>query len=218
MIEFSHWDIIRHLCKGGAWTAGLSLIAFVLGGMVGLIILFARISPRPMLPSLAKGYIEFFQDTPLLMQLFLIFFGFGLMGVDLSPLLTAAVGLTLFTSAYLSEIWRGCVESIPKGQWEAGDCLALGRWQQLRYVILPQAVRIAIPPTVGFSVQVVKGTAVTSIIGFMEITKTGSMISNATFKPLQVYALVAVGYFMICYPLSVLARHVERRLHGTDRR
>lgn len=214
MIEFSLWDIIRHLLLGGAWTVGLSLIAFVLGGVVGLTVLFARISPSPLLPSLAKGYIEFFQDTPLLMQLFLIFFGIGLLGIDISPLLTAALGLTLFTSAYLAEIWRGCVESIAQGQWEAGESLAMSRWQQMRFVILPQAVRIAIPSTVGFSVQVVKGTAVTSIIGFMEITKTGSMISNATFKPLLVYGLVAVGYFIICYPLSALARHVEGRLHA----
>lgn len=215
MIEFSLWDIVRHLLLGAAWTAGLSLVAFVLGGAVGLLILFARISPKSLPPKLAKTYIEFFQDTPLLMQLFLIFFGVGLLGMDISPLFTAALGLTLFTSAYLAEIWRGCVESIASGQWEAGESLALTRWQQMRFVILPQAIRIAIPPTVGFSVQVVKGTAVTSIIGFMEITKTGSMISNATFKPLLVYGLVAVGYFIICYPLSALARHVERRLHAT---
>lgn len=215
MMEFTLWDIMRHLCTGALWTIGLSAIAFILGGIVGMLILFARITPRPFIPTLAKGYIEFFQDTPLLMQLFLIFFGIGLLGVDISPLLTATLGLTLFTSAYLAEIWRGCVESISKGQWEAGECLALSRWQQMRFVILPQALRIAIPPTVGFSVQVVKGTAVTSIIGFMEITKTGSMISNATFKPLMVYALVAVGYFLICYPLSALARRVERRLYVT---
>lgn len=212
MIEFSLWDIVRHLLAGGAWTVVLSLIAFVCGGAVGLLVLFARISPRPALSRAAKGYIEFFQDTPLLMQLFLIFFGVGLLGFDISPLFTAALGLTLFTSAYLSEIWRGCVESIARGQWEAGESLALSRRQQMRFVILPQAFRIAVPPTVGFSVQVVKGTAVTSIIGFMEITKTGSMISNATFRPLLVYGLVAVGYFIMCFPLSVLARRVERRL------
>lgn len=214
MIEFTLWNIVHHLMVGAAWTAGLSLIAFISGGVVGLLVLFARISPRKGLSRSARGYIEFFQDTPLLMQLFLIFFGMGLLGLDISPLLTAAIGLTLFTSAYLAEIWRGCVESIAHGQWEAGESLALSRWQQMRFVILPQAVRIAVPPTVGFSVQVVKGTAVTSIIGFMEITKTGSMIANATFRPLLVYGLVAVGYFIICFPLSALARRVERRLHG----
>jgi polar amino acid transport system permease protein len=86
--------------------------------------------------------------------------------------------------------------------------------EQLRYVILPQAVRVAIAPTVGFSVQVIKGTAVTSIIGFTELTKTGSMLANATFEPFMVYGLVALGYFLLCYPLSLSARHLERKLHA----
>lgn len=215
MIQFTLWDIVSHLLTGMAWTAGLSLVAFVLGSTAGLLTLLARISPRPLLRAVAKFYIEFFQGTPLLMQLFLLFFGLALVGVDLSPIITALIGLTLFTSAYLAEIWRGCVESLPHGQWEASSSLAMTRWQQMRYVILPQAVRISIPPTVGFSVQVVKGTAVTSIIGFMEITKTGTMIANATFKPLLVYGLVALGYFLICFPLSAFARRVERGLHVT---
>ena len=212
MIDFPITLIVKHLLLGLGWTAGLSLIAFVLGGIVGLLTLLARISDNKFLRILSKGYIEFFQGTPLLMQLFLIFFGIGLLGSDISPLLAATIGLTLFTSAYLAEIWRGSVESITTGQWEAADSLAMSRYQQMRFVILPQALRISIPPTVGFSVQVVKGTAVTSIIGFMEITKTGSMIANATFQPLLVYSLVAVGYFMLCFPLSVYSRHIERSI------
>ena len=106
------------------------------------------------------------------------------------------------------------MEAIPKGQWEAAECLALTRYQMLRHVILPQAVKLAIPSTVGFSVQVVKGTAVTSIIGFVELTKTGTVLANATFKPFLVYGLVAVGYFLLCYPLSLCARRLERRHHA----
>lgn len=215
MIRFTLWDIVSHLLIGMGWTAGLSLAAFILGTIAGMITLFARISSKPFLQTAAKIYIEFFQGTPLLMQLFLLFFGLALIGIELSPLITALIGLTFFTSAYLAEIWRGCVESLPSGQWEASASLAMTPWQQMRYVILPQAVRISLPPTAGFSVQVVKGTAVTSIIGFMEITKTGAMIANATFKPLLVYGLVALGYFLICFPLSALARRVERGLHVT---
>ncbi|MEI7431180.1 MAG: amino acid ABC transporter permease, partial [Betaproteobacteria bacterium] len=122
---------------------------------------------------------------------------------------------TLFTSAYLGEIWRGCVESVSKGQWEASASLALSHFEQMRYVILPQALKIAIAPTVGFSVQVVKGTAVTSIIGFVELTKTGSMLANATFKPFLVFGLVALGYFALCYPLSAFSRRLERNSHGS---
>ena len=148
------------------------------------------------------------------MQLFLLFFGLPLLGVDISPLVAAMAGLTLFASAYLAEIWRGCIDSLPKGQWEASASLAMSRIQQMRYVILPQAIKISLPPTVGFSVQVVKGTAVTSIIGFLEVTKTGAMIANATFKPLMVYGLVALGYFIICFPLSAYAKHIERGMHA----
>ncbi len=191
-MEFTLWDIIRNLLTGLQWTVLLSLVAFVCGGVAGLLVMLARISQLSALRILARGYIELFQGTPLLMQLFLVFFGIALLGVDVSAWMAAAVALTLFTSAYLAEIWRGCVESVTKGQWEASASLALNRVEQLRYVILPQALRIAVAPTVGFSVQVVKGTAVTSIIGFTELTKTGSMIANATFEPFLVYGLIAL--------------------------
>jgi polar amino acid transport system permease protein len=214
MMEFSLWDLVRNLAIGAAWTLGLSLTAFVLGGFVGLLVLAARIAKTPLLQRFAKAHIELFQGTPLLMQLFLVFFGIALLGVDVPPWLAAAVGLTLFTSAYLAEIWRGCVEAIPKGQWEASASLAMSWLQQMRHVVLPQALRIAVAPTVGFSVQVVKGTAVTSIIGFTELTKTGSVLANATFQPFLVYGLVAVGYFLLCYPLSHFAARLERKFHG----
>lgn len=215
MNDISTWDIVRNLLDGALWTIGLSLTAFVLGGIAGLALLFARIAKNPIPRRLAQGYIEIFQGTPLLMQLFIIFFGSSLLGLEISPWIAAALGLTLFTSAYLGEIWRGCVESVPKGQWEASASLALTHLEQMRHVILPQALRIAIAPTVGFSVQVVKGTAVTSIIGFVELTKTGSMLANATFQPFMVFGCVALGYFALCYPLSAYSRYLERNIHGS---
>ncbi|AIZ32837.1 amino acid ABC transporter permease [Pseudomonas sp. K1(2024)] len=213
-MDFTFWDIVRNLLVGLQWTLALSLVAFVCGGLAGLLVLIGRISERALPRRLARAYIELFQGTPLLMQLFMVFFGIALFGVDVSAWAAAAIALTLFTSAFLAEIWRGCVESIPQGQWEASESLALSRLEQLRHVILPQALRIAVAPTVGFSVQVVKGTAVTSIIGFTELTKTGGMIANATFEPFMVYGLVALGYFILCYPLSLSARYLERRLHA----
>ena len=215
MSDISYWDIVRNLFDGLLWTLGLSLTAFVLGGCAGLLVLFARIAKHPLPRRLALGYIEVFQGTPLLMQLFIIFFGSSLLGLEISPWIAAALGLTLFTSAYLGEIWRGCVESVPKGQWEASASLALTHFEQMRHVILPQAMRIAIAPSVGFSVQVVKGTAVTSIIGFVELTKTGSMLANATYQPFMVFGLVALGYFALCYPLSAYSRYLERNIHGS---
>ncbi|WP_339462685.1 amino acid ABC transporter permease [Pseudomonas sp. EA_105y_Pfl2_R69] len=215
MMDFTFWDILRNLLVGLQWTLLLSLVAFACGGVAGLLLLLARISPLQPLRVLARGYIELFQGTPLLMQLFMVFFGIALLGVDVSPWLAAACALTLFTSAFLAEIWRGCVESIGRGQWEAAESLAMSRLEVLRHVVLPQALRIAIAPTVGFSVQVVKGTAVTSIIGFTELTKTGGMLANATFEPFMVYGLVALGYFLLCYPLSLAAYRLERRLNVT---
>ncbi|RYY95406.1 MAG: amino acid ABC transporter permease, partial [Comamonadaceae bacterium] len=141
----------------------------------------------------------------------------ALLGFDTSAWTSAAVALTLYTSAFLAEIWRGCVASVPRGQWEAARSLALGFGEQLRHVILPQALRIAIPPTVGFLVQVVKGTALASVIGFVELTKAGTMITNATFKPFLVYGCVALFYFVLCFPVSLYARGLERKLHAAHR-
>jgi polar amino acid transport system permease protein len=213
LMDFTLWDVVRNLLIGLQWTVALSLVAFIGGGIIGLLVMTLRISRLSAPRWIARVYIELFQGTPLLMQLFLVFFGVALLGIDISPWLAASLALTLFTSAYLAEIWRGCVESIAHGQWEASASLALSPLEQLRYVILPQALRIAVAPTVGFSVQVVKGTAVTSIIGFTELTKTGGMLANATFQPFMVYGFVALGYFLLCYPLSLSARYLERRLH-----
>ena len=206
-------DIVINLSYGLLWTIGLSLVAFVMGGIVGLTLLFCRISKNSYLRNLTKVYIEVFQGTPLLLQLFIIFFGTGLLGIEIPPWAAATLGLTLFTSAFLAEIWRGCVESVSKGQWEASASLALNHYEQMRHIILPQAFRISIPPTVGFSVQVIKATAVTSIIGFVELTKTGSMLANATFKPFLIFGLVALGYFILCFPLSVFSRRLEKAMH-----
>jgi len=213
MSDFSTWDIVRNLLLAARWTVLLSLVAFACGGIVGLAILLMRTSGNPLLHAFTKGYIEVFQGTPLLMQLFLLFFGSSLFGLEISPWLAAGLALTLFTSAYLAEIWRGCVEAIPRGQWEASGSLALSYVEQMRYVILPQAARIAVAPTVGFSVQVIKGTALASIIGFVELTKAGTMLNNATFRPFLVYSMVAAIYFCLCFPLSFLAKRLEGRLN-----
>jgi len=215
MSDIGTWDIFRNLLLAARWTIALTFTAFVGGGIVGMIVLFARTSGIKPLVLATQGFIELFQGTPLLMQMFLMFFGLALFGMDVPAWLAAGVALTLWSAAYLAEIWRGCVESIPKGQWEASASLALNYREQMRYVILPQAVRIAIPPTVGFSVQIVKGTAIASIIGFVELTKAGTMLTNATFRPFLVYSLVALMFFVLCWPLSLWARYLEGKIHGS---
>lgn len=206
--------ILAKLAEGLLATLALSLLAFLLGGATGLLVLFARVGRSLNLRRLAKTYIQAFQNTPLLMQMFIVFFGSSMAGLDISPWTAAAIGLTLYTSAYLAEVWRGCVEAIPRGQWEASSSLAMGYLQQMRHVVLPQALRLSIAPTVGFSVQIIKGTAVASIIGFSELTKLGSMLANATFQPFLIYGLVAAGYFLLCWPLSLYASHLEKKLYA----
>jgi polar amino acid transport system permease protein len=212
MIEFSLWDIVRNLLLAARWTVLLSLVAFASGGLVAAVLLFARVSRFRPLHWLVRGYVEVFQGTPLLMQLFLCFFGLALIGIEVPAWLAAGIALTLWTSAFLTEIWRGCVEAIPQGQWYAARSLGMTFVQAMRHVILPQALRIAVPPTVGFMVQVVKGTALASIIGFVEVTKAGTMITNATFKPFLTYGIVALIYFALCWPLSLAAKRLELRL------
>ena len=214
MTDFSLWDILRNLLLALRWTVVLSLIAFVGGGIVGALLLFLRLRGGRAIGKAVGLYVQLFQGTPLLMQLFLAYFGIALFGIDVSAWTAASVALTLYTSAFLTEIWRGCVASIPKGQWEASGSLALSFGEQLRHVILPQAVRIAIAPTVGFLVQVIKGTALASVIGFVELTKAGSMISNATFQPFVVFSCVALLYFVLCFPVSLYAKTLERKTHG----
>jgi polar amino acid transport system permease protein len=209
MVEFGLWDIFRNLLLAARWTVLLSLVAFVGGGLVGLLLLLARL--RGARRSVG-AYVQLFQGTPLLMQLFLAYFGLALFGINVPAWLAAGLALTLYSSALLAEIWRGCVEAIPKGQWEAADSLALSFAEKMRHVIGPQALRIAVPPTVGFLVQVVKGTALASVIGFIELTKAGTMITNATFQPFTVYACVALMYFALCWPISAWSRRLERSL------
>lgn len=217
MVEFTVWDIFRNLLLAARWTVVLSLIAFIGGGLVGLLLLVARLSKVRGMDTLVGGYVQLFQGTPLLMQLFLMYFGIALFGIKTSAWVAASVALTLYTSAFLTEIWRGCVAAIPKGQWEASQSLALNFREQLQYVVLPQAVKIAIPPTVGFLVQVVKGTALASVIGFVELTKAGTMITNATFKPFVVYSCVALLYFALCFPISLYAKSLEMKINANRR-
>ena len=211
MVEFTFWDILRNLLLAARWTIMLSAVAFVGGAVVGIGILLLRISKRKWARRFSIGYISLFQGTPLLMQLFLVFFGLPMLGFRVEAWTAAALALTLCASAYLGEIWRGGVEALPRGQWDAGASLGLHYIQELRLVILPQAFAITRAPIVGFLVQLIKSTALASIIGFEELMRTANAISNATFAPFTVYGLVALIYFALCFPLTRYARTLERR-------
>jgi polar amino acid transport system permease protein len=199
------------ILEAARWTLALSLIAFLGGAVGGLLVALARTSENTVARGIASVFVQVFQGTPLLLQLFLVFFGAPVLGWDINPWVAAGVALVLNTSAFLGEIWRGCIEAIPRGQWEAADALGLHYVHRMRDVILPQAFRIALPPTVGYMVQVIKGTSLAAIIGFTEVTRAGQIINNATFQPLLVFGVVAGIYFVVCWPLSLLAGWMERR-------
>jgi polar amino acid transport system permease protein len=193
------------------WTVALSMIAFIGGAIGGLIIALSRTSDNRLLGAISGGFIQIFQGTPLLLQLFLVFFGAPVLGLNINPWIAAGVALILNSSAFLGEIWRGCIQAIPSGQWEAAMALNLRYVARMRYVILPQAFKIALPPTVGYMVQIIKGTSLAAIIGFAEVTRSGQIINNVTFQPLIVFSVVAGIYFVLCWPLSLLAAHMERQ-------
>ena len=202
------------LLNAAGWTLALSAIAFVGGGLLGFGVALARISQNRVLRGLATAYVQVVQGTPLLILLFMIYFGLAIAGFDQLPALIAAgAGLTIYASGFLGEIWRGCIEAVPKTQWEAAECLAMSRWQRLTRVVLPQAMRLATAPTVGFLVQIVKNTSLASVVGFVELSQAGKLINNSIFQPFIIFVTVAIFYFAICYPLSAWSRGLERRLN-----
>jgi polar amino acid transport system permease protein len=209
-VSFTLWDIARNLLLAARWTILLSIVAFLGGSVVGLGILLARVADRTWIRRLAEGYIGVFQGTPLLMQLFLVFFGLPLLGFRIEPWSAAAISLSLFASAFLAEIWRGGVEAIPRGQWDAAKSLGLSYAMRMRLIVLPQAFLITASPMVGFLVQLLKSTALASIIGFEELMRAANAINNATFEPLTVYGLVALIYFALCFPLTSLSRRIRQ--------
>ncbi len=206
------------LLHGAEWTVVLSLIACLGGGVLGLVVALCRIAPVAALRTTASLYIQLVQGTPPLVAMFLLYFGLPGLGLDVPSLLAAGLALVVNVSAFLGEIWRGCIQSVPRAQWEAAECLALSRTQRMLKVILPQAVRIAIPPTVGFSVKVIKNTSLASVVGFVELARSGQIVNNSVFQPFLIYLLVAAIYFLLCFPLSWWSRVLERRVGGWRRR
>ncbi|MDR6887039.1 MULTISPECIES: amino acid ABC transporter permease [Variovorax] len=199
------------ILEAAKWTLALSAIAFVGGAILGLIIALMRTSESAWARGVSTTFIQIFQGTPLLLQLFLVFFGAPVLGLDINPWIAAGVALILNSAAFLGEIWRGCIEAVPRGQWEAAEALSLKYSARMRDVVLPQAFKIALAPTVGYLVQIIKGTSLAAIIGFVEVTRAGQIVNNATFQPLIVFSVVAAIYFAICWPLSLLAGRMERK-------
>ncbi|MFB9948369.1 amino acid ABC transporter permease [Rhizobium puerariae] len=200
------------LLEGARWTIVLSLLAFVCGGALGLAVALGRTSKWPVLRALLAAYIQVFQGTPLLVQLFFVYFGLPLLGIRVDIWIALTVGLSLHTSAFLGEIWRGSIEAVPPGQSEAARALGIGYFHRMIDVVLPQAFRIGLPATIGFLVNLIKGTALAALLGLTELTRSGQLMANITFQPLQVYGAVGLVYFFICLPLTYFSARIEKRL------
>ena len=208
---------ISFLAQGLKWTLLLSAIAFVGGGVFGLAVALARTSASPALRRTTAAYISVFQGTPLLMQLFVVYYGIGLIGVSVEAWLAVTIAFTLHASAFLGEIWRGGIQAVPNGQTEAAKALGLHYLARMKDVVLPQALKISLPATIGFLVQLIKGTSLAAIVGFIELARAGQIVANQTFKPLLVFGLIGATYFAICWPLSFLGSRIEKRMAHAHR-
>jgi polar amino acid transport system permease protein len=208
--ELSGTDVL-YLIGAMRWTVFLTFLALSGGGAIGLVIAAGGASKHATLRYLARGYVAFVQGIPLLVWLFIFYFGLSILGYNLPSWIAATIGFSVYAGAFLGEIWRGALISIPKTQWEAGLSIGLTYVEQLRHVIIPQAVRVAIPPTVGFMVQLIKNTSLAAVIGFVELTREGQLTTAATFQPFAVYLIVAALYFSLCYPLTRYSRALERQ-------
>jgi polar amino acid transport system permease protein len=212
-------NMIAILLNATQWTIYLSITAFVGGGLIGLVFTILKISPVKPLRWFASGYIWFFQSIPLLMLLFILGLGVPVFfQIDIPPWLAAGTALTLFTSAYMSEVWRGALQSVPVGQWEGGKALGMTFSQNLMWVVAPQAIRIATPATVGFMIQVIKGTSLAYIIDYNDLMRWGKKIANSQLdgaEPFIVFPIIALIYFALCFPLSCWSKSLEKSINKT---
>jgi polar amino acid transport system permease protein len=194
------------------WTFLLALIAFVGGAAGGVFVAVLRTSSNRVLLLCATIFIYIVQGTPLLMQLYIWYFGINLLGLRVSAWTAVAIGMGINSSAFFGDVWRGAIQSVPRTQWDAAAALSLSYFQQLKFVIVPQALTLALPPTAGLAVQIIKSTSLAAIVGFTELTKAGQLVNSITLSPLRAFGLVALIYFIMCWPLSMLAKMLEARL------
>lgn len=204
-------DHLLFIFKGAGWTIILSALGFIGGVLLGLPVALARSSRNPWLARGTGFFVQLVQGIPLPVIMFVVYFGISIAGFDLPALVAAGLALTAYAGAYLGEIWKGCIQAVPRTQWEAAQCLALTPAQTAFHVILPQAGRIAIPPTVGFLVQIVKNSSYAVVIGFFDLTYSSRVVNNSTFEPFIVFTIAALIYFAMCYPLSRLAARLESK-------
>jgi len=205
-------DSFFPILKAGLYyTIPLTLITFVLGTILAFFVAIARISGNKPLDAIAKFYVWIFRGTPLLVQIFILFYGFPSIGITLNPFPAAVIAFTLNVGAYSSEIIRAAILSIPKGQWEAAYSISMTKSQAMRRIILPQAIRVSIPPLGNSFISLVKDTSLAATITVTELFQKGQQIASVTYEPLWLYIEVAFIYLIFSTVLSFLQSHLEGR-------
>ncbi|KAB2707692.1 polar amino acid transport system permease protein [Ochrobactrum intermedium] len=213
MIRSFGFSEFLFILDGAKWTVILSILAFTFGGLGGLVVALGRTSAKRWLRYLMATYIQIFQGTPLLIQLFFVYFGLPILGIRVDIWVALIIGLSLHASAFLGEIWRGSIQAVSTGQDEAARALGIGYFHRMKDVVLPQAFRIGLPATIGFLVNLIKGTALAALLGLTELTRSGQLMANITFEPMKVYGTVGLIYFIICVPLTYYSARIEKRLN-----
>lgn len=193
-------------------TLKLSGLAIVFGMILGVIVGVLLTSKVKPIKYILRAYVELFRGAPLLIQLFMVFFGLAYIHINISLSTTVILVFTLYTGAYVAEITRSGIESIPTGQWEAAHSIGLNYFQIMRIVILPQIITIALPSLIGFFIGMTKDTSLASIIGYSELVKNAQTVMTTTSRPFETYIVVGILYFIICYPMSRFVVFVEDRI------
>lgn len=203
---------IPALLQGAVLTVELSVLSITIGFCLGVVIGLVRLSKFLLFRYVAIGYINSIRGTPMLVQLFVIYYGLPQFGLKLSPFMAALAGMSLNDAAYVAEITRGAIQSIDKGQWEAAQSTGLDYYQTIFHIIFPQALKRMIAPLGNEFIQLIKASSLVSTIAMVELTRTAQLISSATFRPMEVLVGAALIYLAINLILSSLLSRVERRL------
>ena len=224
LIAAYHWDwsaVFNHAVgqlalTGLKYTLEVCALSFVFGSTLGLIVAGLRMSRTPPFTQIAYIYIDFFRTTPALVQLIWVFYVLPiLIGVSLSPVTSGVVALSLNASAFFAEVFRGGIQSIPQGQWDAASVLGY-RWRSTVFrIILPQGLRRALPATANIFISLLKDSSLLSVIAVPELTYQAQTQAAQSFRPLELYTALAVAYFVLTYPLSLASTWLERRFRVT---
>ena len=211
------WHYRGLILNGLAITIAYTIGTIFLGLLIGLVVGLLRLSGSRLISAPLVAYIELFRCTPLLVQVIWFYYALPvIVGLDIPAHVAAVLVLSLYTGAFYAEIIRGGVNSIERGQWDAARAIGMRRRQVMRHVILPQAVKRMIPPFMNQSIIQLKNTSLVSTIAVADLLYQGTIITAATYRPLEVYTMVAVIYFLVLFPLTLAAQQVERRLARAD--